>query len=254
MRKWHKKAWLLVALFAALATGCDFPGQPKPADRPVRADQIADFDQLYSNHCAGCHGADGKLGAAPPLNDPIFLAIVPDDELQHVIAEGRSVTLSQRSPMPAFLVEKGGPLTGDQVKVLAQGIKKRWAPSSVETKSLPSYLLPAEMNGACCDDTQLERGKKVFTEACAGCHGSHGQGGVKGHEHAGANSDPAFLALISDQALRRIIITGRPDLGMPTFDGQKGRPTDFHPLSSANIDDLTALLAHWRQSPPGKDD
>ena len=55
-----------------------FPGRPKPADKPVPADQVVDFVGLYRQNCAGCHGADGKLGPAPPLNDPIFLSIVPD--------------------------------------------------------------------------------------------------------------------------------------------------------------------------------
>ena len=53
---------------------------------------------------------------------------------------------------------------------------------------------------------------------------------------------PAFLALISDQASRRIIITGRPDLGMPNYAETDGRPEDFQPLTSAEIDDLVALL------------
>ena len=48
-------------------------------------DQVADFDVLYKTHCAGCHGADGKLGPAPPLTDPLFLAIVHDGELLRVI-------------------------------------------------------------------------------------------------------------------------------------------------------------------------
>src|SRR5262252_2083695 len=92
----------LVTLSLLLACGCDLPGQPRLADRPVPADQVADFDTLYKMHCAGCHGADGKLGPAPPLNDPLFLAIVPDDELLRVIREGRAVTARQKSPMPAF--------------------------------------------------------------------------------------------------------------------------------------------------------
>ena len=40
-----------------------------------------DFALLYATNCAGCHGADGRLGPAPPLNDPLFLAIVPDASL-----------------------------------------------------------------------------------------------------------------------------------------------------------------------------
>ena len=72
--------------------------------------------------------------------------------------------------------------------------------------------------------------------------GTNGEGG----ENGGEINDPAFLALISDQALRRIIITGRPDLGMPTYADGDGRSAEFQPLTSAEIDDLVALLADWR--------
>ena len=90
----------------------------------------------------------------------------------------------------------------------------------------------------------------MFARACAGCHGSHGQGGRDGERHIGAINNQAFLMLTSDQALRRYAITGRPDLGMPAFDGTSGRAPDFRPLSSAEIDDLVSLLAYWRQAPP----
>ena len=87
---------------------------------------------LYQN-CAGCHGADGKLGPAPPLNDKLFLALIADAELQRVITEGRPGTL-----MPAFATAKGGTLTAEQLSVLADGIKSRWG--SVE--SAPSGAPP----------------------------------------------------------------------------------------------------------------
>jgi cytochrome c oxidase cbb3-type subunit 3/ubiquinol-cytochrome c reductase cytochrome c subunit len=60
-------------------------------------------------------------------------------------------------------------------------------------------------------------------------------------------NDRAFLALISDQALRRIIITGRPDLGMPNYAESAGRPKGYKPLTSGEIADVVALLAYWRQ-------
>src|SRR6516164_6955238 len=154
-----------------LAAGCDLPGKPREADRPVPADEITDFDTLYRTHCAGCHGADGKLGPAPPLNDPLFLAIVPDGELLRVIREGRAVTPRQKSPMPAFSLGEGGSLspaqakvwaelqeelhaapqqqsslTAAQVQVLAGGIKKRWGPPASLTGSVPSYRAPAGTN------------------------------------------------------------------------------------------------------------
>ena len=65
---------------------------------------------------------------------------------------------------------------------------------------------------------------------------------------AGAIHDAAFLALISDQALRRYAITGRPDLGMPSFSETSGRDDDFQSLTAAEIDDLVALLASWREA------
>jgi mono/diheme cytochrome c family protein len=88
------------------------------------------------------------------------------------------------------------------------------------------------------------RGKEIFARACAKCHGSQGQGEDRG---AGAINDPSFLALVSDQALRRLIITGRPDLGMPSFNDKAGRQADLKPLKSDEIDDLVALLASWRR-------
>jgi cytochrome c oxidase cbb3-type subunit 3/ubiquinol-cytochrome c reductase cytochrome c subunit len=144
--------------------------------------------------------------------------------------------------MPAFAHEKGGPLTGIQVNVLAGGIKKHWAPSASPSHSLPAYVGSAASGG------NKEEGSRVFARACAGCHGSQGQGEKNGRAlTGGAINDPAFLALISDQALRRTIITGRPDLGMPAYDGKSGRPPDFQVLTSAEIDDLVALLRSWRQ-------
>jgi cytochrome c oxidase cbb3-type subunit 3/ubiquinol-cytochrome c reductase cytochrome c subunit len=63
----------------------------------------------------------------------------------------------------------------------------------------------------------------------------------------GAINDPDFLALISDQALRRLVITGRPDLGMPDYADPKGRPEGFKPLTSQEVTDVVALLAYWRK-------
>jgi cytochrome c oxidase cbb3-type subunit 3 len=225
---------LLVSL-SLLASGCDPPGRPNPADRPVPADQVTDFGALYATRCAGCHGADGKLGPAPPLNDPLFLAIVPDAELLRVIAEGRTVTPGQKSPMPAFAHDKGGPLTTQQVEAVARGIKARWGGAAPKEEP-PPYLAPKEAG-------DKGRGAKVFDLACAACHGDEGLGA----EQAGAINDRAFLSLISDQALRRVVITGRRDLGMPDYSNSNWRSPEFEPLSSEQINDLVALLAGWRQ-------
>jgi mono/diheme cytochrome c family protein len=92
-----------------------------------------------------------------------------------------------------------------------------------------------------------EEGRKVFARACAPCHGEHGQGGRYEGKSVGAINDPDFLALISDQALRRYVITGRPDLGMPDYANPTGRPEGFQPLTGQDVTNLAVLLAAWRQ-------
>lgn len=227
-----------IIILACLLVGCDLPGKPRQDDRPEPADEVVDFGTLFQRNCTGCHGQDGTLGAAPPLNDSLFLAIVPDDELLRAISAGRPGT-----PMSAFAEEHGGPLSEAQVKALAEGLKARFRSSVDIQEPLPPYRSQS-IHAAEPSADDVSRGGELFALACAGCHGERGEGG-----HAGAITDPAFLALISDQALRRIIITGRPDLGMPHFADDNGRDDDYRPLESAQIDSIVAFLASRRQSP-----
>jgi cytochrome c oxidase cbb3-type subunit III len=202
----------------------------------VTPDQILAFEPLYHVNCSGCHGASGNLGPAPPLNDATFLAIIPDTELLHVINDGRAGT-----PMPAFAHKSGGPLTDVQVKSLVEGIKASWKSAAAPYVAPPDYQLTKTDNPQSASGSR-RRGAEIYARACAKCHGASGEGG----ENGGAINDPAFLALISDQALRRIIISGRTDLGMPTYAEAEGRSSDFQPLTSTEIDYLVALLADWR--------
>jgi cytochrome c oxidase cbb3-type subunit 3/ubiquinol-cytochrome c reductase cytochrome c subunit len=218
-----------------MVAGCDLPGRPDPAGRPVPADEVVQFDALYGQNCSGCHGADGALGPAPPLNDPLFLAIVPDAELLRVVREGRPGT-----PMPAFAQARGGPLTDAQILVLAGEIKSRWGKQEKAAGAQP----PPYLAGGRGD---VKRGEKVFLRACAVCHGAGGK------EPPLRINDPAFLALISDQALRRVVITGRPDLGMPDWAGPRSKgDTDFKPLTAAEVTDVVALLSSWAPERPGR--
>jgi cytochrome c oxidase cbb3-type subunit III len=238
--------WILLALLATCAGGCDFPGQPKPEDEYVPPQKELSFDALFKQNCVACHGKDGKLGPGPPLNDKLFLALAPDAELERVITEGRAGT-----PMAAFAHSKGGALTAEQVTILARGIKPRWGSGELAPSGAPPYLPPQpkpEGNGI------IEAGKKVFARACASCHGDHGQGGryagkADGKEVGAINNhdNPVFLNLISDQALRRYVITGRPDLRMPDYADPQGRPEGFKPLTAQDVTNVTALLANWRQ-------
>ena len=220
---------LLPALFAFVC-GCDLPlpGKPNPADKFVYPDDVADFGKLYAKNCAGCHGKEGKLGPAPPLNDSVFLAIVPDDVLMKVISNGRAGT-----SMPAFLDSRGGTLKAEQVRILAAGIRTYWKTPPATGKDWPPYV--ATVVG------DAKRGASVFEKSCKVCHGEDG----KGTEKLGPINDLAFLELSSDQVLRRFVITGRADLGMPNC-LETAPWMNRLTLDSAAVDDVVALMMSWK--------
>jgi len=223
-------ALLSAALF--VLTGCDdLPGKPQHAERYVLPDAVKDFAELYGTNCAGCHGADGRLGPARALNDPLFLALVNDQEMTQVIARGVPGT-----SMPAFATSQGGTLTDAQIATIVSEMRTRWArPQETSGVALPPYTAPAG---------DAQRGATVFATACAPCHGADGKGGSS----KGSIVDPSFLALTSDQSLRSTIIAGRTDLGMPDFRGGKGGT----PMSATQIADVVAWLAAQRTKFPGQ--
>jgi cytochrome c oxidase cbb3-type subunit III len=227
---------MAVATGLALA-GCDtLPGRPNAAKREVVAADVAAFDTLYRRNCAGCHGAEGRLGAARPLNDPLYLALLPADRLRAIVREGGPGT-----SMPAFGTAAGGELTDAQVEALAQGMVARWGrPDAVKGLTLPPYATPTGAGSPAA----AERGAAVYARACAGCHGTDGRGGPKG----GSIVDPAYLALVSDQSLRTTVIAGRTDLGQPAWrDAVPG-----YPLTPEEITDVVTWLAGQRQPVPGR--
>jgi mono/diheme cytochrome c family protein len=241
--------WLLLLVFAVVGCSDNLPGKPQEKDRPIRADEIDTFSMLYRGNCAACHGAEGRLGPAPPLNDPIFLAIISEKEIRDTLIEGRhdtamaSFAASPKPPevdpakVPALAATPSA-LTPKQIEILARGIKEgkgikeKW-PADKEEK-LPPYSAKGVKGSA-------SKGKEAFARACAVCHGKDGR--EEGLDIRNSN----FLALITEQALRRIIITGRPDLGMPSYREARPDSPAFKPLTNEEIDNLQALLAAWKQ-------
>jgi cytochrome c oxidase cbb3-type subunit 3 len=216
---------------------CDaLPGRPAVANREVVPSQVTAFDVLYGRNCAGCHGTDGRLGAARSLNDPVYLALVSADRLRTIIGEGVAGT-----SMPAFRNRSGGDLTDVQVDALAKGMLSRWGRAdAVASTAVPPYEGPGKGPGA----GDRERGAVVFASACARCHGPEGKGGPT----TGSIVDPSYLALVSDQSLRTTVIAGRPDLGKPDWrDDLPGRP-----LTPQQISDLVAWLVSHRRPVPGR--
>jgi cytochrome c oxidase cbb3-type subunit III len=228
--------WVVVLMLLGLLGGCDsLPGKPTIEERWKAATEVTDFAQLYAQNCSGCHGAAGRLGAARPLNDALYLALVSDGTLRAMIAQGVPGTSA-----PAFAQPAGGNLTDKQIDVLVEGMRSRWGGSeSFKNVALPPYGL----QDAIAKDSgpgDPRRGAVAYQTYCAQCHGKDGTGGPKGRSVI----DPAYLALVSDQALRTAVIVGRSDLGMPDWRANiPGRP-----MSPQEISDVVAWLVSHRQA------
>ena len=223
----RRLALIIVAVALSLLPACArMPGRPSLSAWSENPSQVTDFIQLYAENCAGCHGSNGQFGAALPLNNPAYLAIVDDASMRDAIANGIAGT-----SMPAFAIASGGILTDDQITAIVNGIRSHWGNPAVLAAGTPPYLAEGPGDAA--------SGAKLFGAYCASCHGNGGTGGK-----AGAVTDGSFLALYNDQSLRTLIIAGRPDLDHPGWHDYPGNA----PLASAQVSDLVAWLAAQRQS------
>jgi cytochrome c oxidase cbb3-type subunit III len=215
-----------------LLAACSIPnGQPQKGSEPVTPNQVLDFGTLYAQNCAACHGAEGRGGASIALANPVYLAIVDENAVHKVVANGVRGT-----SMPAFAQSAGGLLTDEQINVITSGIFSRWGRKGIlYGTNPPSYAAKATGDGA--------RGEIAFGTYCASCHGSEGHG-----SKASAISNDSFLALVSDQGLRTLVITGRPELGAPDWRAN----VSGKPMSDQEITDVVAWLASRRVQSPGQ--
>jgi len=128
-------------------------------------------------------------------------------------------------------------LTDKQIEVLTVGIRSRWGRQGIlKGANPPSY--------ASTTAGDAHRGEAAYRTYCESCHGPGGNGGAKGS----AITNDSFLALVSDQGLRTIVITGRPELGAPDWRGNlRGQP-----MSDQEVTDVVAWLASMRSQTPGQ--
>lgn len=222
---------IFVPLAASLVAmlGCTACSVSRDADKPkgevVAPSEVVDFNLLFSQNCAGCHGANGKGGAAFALANPVFLAIADDTVIRRTAASGVAGT-----PMPAFAQSAGGVLTDRQIDVLVGGIRSWANPNALSNQTPPPYS--AKSPG------DPQRGADTYRSYCSSCHGAEGRGGSK----ASSIVDGSYLALISDQHLRTIVIAGRPELGAPDWRSDvEGRA-----MSAEDVSDVVAWLSAQR--------
>jgi cytochrome c oxidase cbb3-type subunit III len=222
----RKPLLFLFLLPVLLVTGCRKKiGPPDDSQELLRPEQVVSFDGIYMQNCSACHGEHGGNGPALDLSNPEYQALVDDRSLRSSITNGMPGT-----EMPAFGESAGGFLTDVQIDVLVKGMRTRWAKSGYSrAASMPPYLATLT-----ADKT---RGAGVYQTSCASCHQ-----GLK------QPTDATYLALMSDQALRTIVIAGRPDLGHPGWT----TANDGHPLSDQEITDIVGYLGSFRSATPGQ--
>jgi cytochrome c oxidase cbb3-type subunit 3 len=221
------------AMLSLVLSGCSSPhGQPQGESEAAAPSEVSEFATLYSQNCAGCHGTQGRGGAAIALANPVYLDIVDETSLRNVIANGVHGT-----SMSAFAQNAGGMLTEKQIDVITSGILSNWSRKGIiDGSNPPSYAAKTPGDSG--------HGELVYRTYCASCHGQGGQGGPKGS----AITNDSFLALVSDQELRTIVIAGRPELGAPDWRGN----VPGKPMTDQEITDVVAWLASRRVQNPGQ--
>ncbi len=234
------RAWpmaLAVPLMLA-AAGCGrLPGATAAAGTVQRPDAVTDFHTLYSANCQACHGAGGQNGPATDLGNPEYQALVDDTTLRKWISGGMPGT-----QMPAFAQSAGGMLTDAQIGAIIAGMRKEWAkPNAFAGATPPPY---AQEPGG-----DVKRGQAAYQARCASCH----QGPARQQV-----TSTVYLSLVSDQALRTIIVAGRPDIGQPDWRlgyvpgspnnlrNVKIQPLDQNPLSAQDVTDIVTYLGSLR--------
>lgn len=221
----------LVALVAVFLTGCEWmPGHPKKADKRPEPHDITSFETLYHQNCRGCHGGEGSGAAVLPLDNELYLSILPKERLREIITRG-----IPKTSMPGFLIEEGGTLTEKQVEILTNGIYA-WSKGAA-APGTPPYTGPLG---------DAARGGEIIAQHGAAFMNTKVDGGPYGW--ATGLGNPAFVGQVSDQYLRTLVIVGRPDLGFADY--RTRIPGQV--MTDQDINDVVAWLVAQRKNEFGQ--
>ena len=154
-----------------------FAGQ-EVAQLAKNPEALAIGQKLFLNSCAQCHASDGAGSRGfPNLTDTDWLYGGDPATIKATITEGRN------GIMPPF-----GPALGEQ-----------------GTKDVAHYVM--SLSGMAADSIRVERGKPLFAQTCAACHGAQG----KGNPQLGAPnlSDKTWLYGAGETTIIETITRGR---------------------------------------------
>ena len=187
----------------------------------------ADGAALYGRHCAACHGDSGRGGIGVPLAT-VVQGLVSDDYLRATIRHGRPGRV-----MPAF-----ASLADDEVEGIVRHLQSMG-------RGRPPRYASAPVPG------DASRGRVLYAERCASCHGARGEGGrgtgVTLSRPRGlpimppALHNPGFLKAASDQMIRTILMQGIVGTPMVSF-------LDAG-LTERDIDDVVAHVRSFEFEP-----
>lgn len=159
---------------------------------------------LYAQHCAICHGSNGKGGVGVPLALPSFLDSVSNEYLSRSIHLGRPGRV-----MPAF-----AELSEAEITAIVQHIRG-WS------KQKAPVFSGLTIKG------DKEKGGQLFQQHCAVCHGVDAQGGTgtgvtysRPRDHviiAPALANAGFLGAASDEMIKQTLMNGRKGSPMISF-------------------------------------
>ncbi|HKJ71323.1 MAG TPA: c-type cytochrome [Gammaproteobacteria bacterium] len=183
---------------------------------------------LFQEHCAICHGEQGKGGIGLPLHLEDFLRIADRDYLLATMTHGRPGRV-----MPSFQ------------HILEPAERVRIADFIEGWQQGPEADMPTVGKG------DPERGAQLFQANCSRCHGFKGQGGTQPRAapgHIGSDrkvvppalNNSGFLASASDAFIKATLMRGREGTPMAAF----GREEE---LTDQQLDDLVAFIRSWEK-------
>lgn len=181
-------------------------------------------ESLYIEHCAICHGTNGKGGVGVPLAMDSFQQQVSDEYLKRSIIFGRPGRV-----MPAY-----DSLSTEQVQAIVSHIRS-WTKQPV----------PKWDNRVIKGNTKI--GGRLFSQHCTSCHGKNAQGGngtgvafsrkKDMPVTAPALNNTGFLASANDSMIKNIILSGHQSSTMPAAKSLG--------LNESDVNNVVAYIRHF---------
>ncbi len=197
-------------------------------ERAPAAGSVAEGELVYNANCVACHQSEGqgKVGFAPFIRNPHFLAITSDEFLRATIVQGRPGT----AMVPWAHLESG------QIESLVAYMRSAVDPEVTPVATIdPGRKHPGDATS----------GTVLYGQFCASCHGENATGYAEGGPGP-AIGNAGFLAIASDDYIFQTIKHGRTGTAMRPFSGSRGLAN----LSDQEIGDIVSYLRNRSDAPP----